>query len=104
MKFDFILFVVVMGGVLGLGLVMVKVLRVQGVKVVIFDFNQEIGEKMVKEIGVVFCQCDVLLDESVDQVFVSVCEVNGQEWILVCCVGGGNVIFIVCRDKKIGEI
>ncbi|MGB3622384.1 SDR family oxidoreductase [Ketobacter sp. MCCC 1A13808] len=104
MKLDSTLSAVVTGGASGLGLATVKALRAQGVKVAIFDLNQEIGEKMAKETGAVFCQCDVLSDESVDQAFASAREVNGQERILVCCAGGGNAIPTVRRDKKTGEI
>ena len=70
----------------------------------IFDLNEEIGQKIAEETGSVFCQCDVLSDESVDQAFAHAREVNGQERILVCCAGGGNAIPTARRDKKTGEI
>lgn len=104
MKIDSTLAAVVTGGASGLGLATVKALRVQGVKVAIFDLNREIGEKVAAETGALFCQCDVLSDESVDQAFAHAREVNGQERVLVCCAGGGNAIPTVHRDKKTGEI
>jgi NAD(P)-dependent dehydrogenase (short-subunit alcohol dehydrogenase family) len=104
MKIDSTLAAVVTGGASGLGLATVKALRMQGVKVAIFDLNREIGEKVAAETGALFCQCDVLSDESVDQAFAHAREVNGQERVLVCCAGGGNAIPTVSRDKKSGEI
>jgi len=104
MKIDSTLAAVVTGGASGLGLATVKALRAQGVKVAIFDLNEEVGEKAAAETGAVFCQCDVLSDESVDQAFAKAREVNGQERVLVCCAGGGNAIPTARRDKKTGEI
>lgn len=104
MKIDSTLAAVVTGGASGLGLATVKALRAQGVRVAIFDLNEEIGEKVAAENGALFCQCDVLSDESVDQAFAHAREVNGQERVLVCCAGGGNAIPTVHRDKKTGEI
>lgn len=104
MKIDSTLAAVVTGGASGLGLATVKALRAQGARVAIFDLNQEIGEKVAAETGALFCQCDVLSDESVDQAFAHAREVNGQERVLVCCAGGGNAIPTVHRDKKTGEI
>lgn len=104
MKIDSNIAAVVTGGASGLGLATVKALRAQGVKVAIFDLSQETGEKAAAETGAVFCQCDVLSDESVDQAFAHAREVNGQERVLVCCAGGGNAIPTARRDKKTGEI
>ena len=104
MKIDSTIAAVVTGGASGLGLATVKALRSQGVKVAIFDLNAEVGEKAAAETGAVFCQCDVLSDDSVDQAFAHAREVNGQERILVCCAGGGNAIPTARRDKKTGEI
>ena len=104
MKLDSTIAAVVTGGASGLGLATVKALRSKGVKVAIFDLNAEVGEKAATETGAIFCQCDVLSDESVDQAFAYAREVNGQERILVCCAGGGNAIPTARRDKKTGEI
>ncbi|RLU02384.1 MAG: SDR family NAD(P)-dependent oxidoreductase, partial [Ketobacter sp.] len=104
MKLDSTIAAVVTGGASGLGLATVKALRSKGVKVAIFDLNAEVGEKAATETGAIFCQCDVLSDESVDQAFAHAREVNGQERILVCCAGGGNAIPTARRDKKTGEI
>ncbi len=104
MKLDSSIAAVVTGGASGLGLATVQALRAAGVKVAIFDLNEEIGEKIAAENGAVFCRCDVLSDESVDEAFAKARAANGQERVLVCCAGGGNAIPTVRRDKETGEI
>src|SRR5882724_2714356 len=104
MKIDSSLAAVVTGGASGLGLATVKDLRAAGAAVAIFELNEETGNKVAAENGAVFCQCDVLSDESVDQAFAKSRKVQGQERALVCCAGGGNAIPTVRRDKATGEI
>ncbi|MDB5968620.1 MAG: family oxidoreductase [Hydrocarboniphaga sp.] len=104
MKIDTSLAAVVTGGASGLGLSTVKALRAAGARVAIFDRNPETGAKMAAETGAVFCECDVLSDESVDAAFAKARAANGQERALVCCAGGGNAIRTASRDKATGEI
>src|SRR5690349_13898105 len=104
MKVDSSLAAVVTGGASGLGLATVQALRAAGAKVAIFDLNPEAGEKAAAATGSVFCQCDVLSDESVDAAFAKARQAQGQERALVCCAGGGNAIPTVKRDKQTGEI
>lgn len=104
MNIDSTVAAVVTGGASGLGFATVQALRAAGVKVAIFDLNPETGEKAAADTGSVFCQVDVLSDDSVDAAFVRAREANGQERILVCCAGGGNAIPTARRDKKTGEI
>jgi NAD(P)-dependent dehydrogenase (short-subunit alcohol dehydrogenase family) len=104
MKIDSSLAAVVTGGASGLGLATVKALRAAGARVAIFDLNPETGEKAAAETGAVFCRCDVLSDESVDEAFAKARAANGQERVLVCCAGGGNAIPTARRDKETGEI
>lgn len=104
MKLDATLSAVVTGGASGLGLATVKALRASGVKVAIFDFNEDTGRKAAEETGAVFCQCDVTRDDSVDAAFAAARAVNGQERVLVSCAGGGNAIATARRDKASGEI
>ncbi len=103
-KIDSALAVVVTGGASGLGLATVKALRAAGVRVAIFDLNEEKGAAAAKETGATFCRCDVLSDESVDQAFAKARTAQGQERALVCCAGGGNAILTAKRDKKTGAI
>ncbi|QIG80720.1 SDR family NAD(P)-dependent oxidoreductase [Stakelama tenebrarum] len=104
MRIDSSLSAIVTGGASGLGLATVKALREAGVKVAIFDLNPESGEAAAAETGAIFCECDVLSDESVDAAFAKAREANGQERALVTCAGGGNAIPTVKRDKETGEI
>lgn len=104
MKIDSSLSAVVTGGASGLGLATVKALRAAGASVAIFDLNQENGEKAAAETGAIFCQCDVLSDESVDAAFAKSRAAQGQERALVCCAGSGNAISTARRDKKTGAI
>jgi len=104
MKIDSSLAAVVTGGASGLGLATVQALRAAGAKVAIFDLNPETGEKAAAETGAVFCRCDVLSDESVDEAFAKARAAHGQERALVCCAGGGNAIATARRDKNSGEI
>jgi NAD(P)-dependent dehydrogenase (short-subunit alcohol dehydrogenase family) len=104
MKIDTSLAAVVTGGASGLGLATVKALRAAGAAVAIFDLNEETGNRMAAETGAIFCRCDVLSDESVDQAFAKARAAQGQERALVCCAGGGNAIPTARRDKTTGEI
>jgi len=104
MKIDSSLAAVVTGGASGLGLATVEALRAQGAAVAIFDLNEETGERAAAATGAIFCQCDVLSDESVDAAFAKARAAQGQERALVCCAGGGNAIPTARRDKKTGEI
>jgi NAD(P)-dependent dehydrogenase (short-subunit alcohol dehydrogenase family) len=104
MKIDSSLTAVVTGGASGLGLATVKALRAVGASVAIFDLNEDTGNKAAAETGAIFCQCDVLTDESVDRAFAKARAAQGQERALVCCAGGGNAIPTARRDKTTGEI
>ncbi len=104
MQVDSNLVAVVTGGASGLGLATVKALRAAGASVAIFDLNEDTGEQAAAETGAIFCQCDVLSDESVDAAFARARQAQGQERALVCCAGGGNAIATARRDKKTGEI
>ena len=57
---------VVTGGASGLGEATVRLLASKGVKVAIFDMNEEKGEAMAKEVGGVFCKCNVTSEEEVE--------------------------------------
>jgi len=103
-KIDSSLAAVVTGGASGLGLATVKALRAAGAAVAIFDLNEETGNKAAAATGAIFCQCDVLSDESVDRAFAKARAAQGQERALVCCAGGGNAIPTARRDKTTGEI
>jgi NAD(P)-dependent dehydrogenase (short-subunit alcohol dehydrogenase family) len=103
MKLDSSVAAVVTGGASGLGAATSRALAAHGVKVAIFDFNEEKGEAIAKEIGGVFCKVDVTSEEQVDAGFAKARAAHGQERILVNCAGTGNAVKTAGRDKKTGE-
>ncbi len=94
---------VVTGGASGLGEATTRALAAQGVKVAIFDMNEAKGEAVAKEVGGVFCKCNVTSEEEVDAAFAKARAAHGQERILVNCAGTGNAAKTASRDKQTGE-
>ena len=94
---------VVTGGASGLGEATVRALAEHGVKVAIFDMNEQKGEAVAKEVGGVFCKCNVTSEEEVDAAFAKARAAHGQERILVNCAGTGNAFKTASRDKQTGE-
>jgi len=94
---------VVTGGASGLGEATARALAARGVKVALFDLNEERGEALAREIGGVFCNVNVTEEQSVDAGFDKARGVHGQERILVNCAGTGNVMKTASRDKETGE-
>src|ERR1700741_1738542 len=95
MKIDNSIAAVVTGGASGLGRASVKALAASGVKVAIFDINEEAGEALDKEIGGVFCKVDIMSEESVLAGFEKARAANGQERVLLHCAvvsGGGKTV------------
>ena len=102
MKIDSSLSAVVTGGASGLGLATVKALLAAGVKVAIFDINEENGQKVADEAGALFCKVDIMSEESVLAGFEKARAANGQERVLVHCAvfaKGGKTI---SKDKETG--
>jgi NAD(P)-dependent dehydrogenase (short-subunit alcohol dehydrogenase family) len=94
---------VVTGGASGLGEATVRALAARGVKVAIFDMNEQKGEAVAKDVGGVFCKVNVTSEEDVDAGFAKARAAHGQERILVNCAGTGNAIKTASRDKQTGE-
>lgn len=103
MKLDSSIAAVVTGGASGLGEATVRQLASHGVKVAIFDMNEAKGEAVAKDVGGVFCKCNVTSEEDVDAAFAKARAAHGQERILVNCAGTGNAIKTASRDKTTGE-
>jgi NAD(P)-dependent dehydrogenase (short-subunit alcohol dehydrogenase family) len=95
---------IVTGGASGLGKASATALVAAGAKVAIFDMNIEKGEATAKEIGAVFCEVNVMSEDSCLAGFAKARAANGQERIFVGCAGGGMGGKIISRDKTTGEI
>ncbi len=104
MKLDSSISAVVTGGASGLGAATARALAAKGVKVAIFDLQEEKGTALANEIGGVFCEVNVTDDASVDAGFEKARAAIGQERILVNCAGTGNAIKTASRSKEDGSI
>lgn len=104
MKLDSSIVAVVTGGSSGLGEATARALAAKGVKVAIFDLNEEKGVALAKELGGVFCKVNVCSDADVDAGFATSRAALGQERILINCAGTGNAVKTASRDKQTGAI
>lgn len=95
---------VVTGAASGLGEATARALAAQGVRVAVFDMNEERGVQVAAEIGGVFCPVDVTSDEGAAAGFAQARASHGQERILVNCAGIAIGQKTVSRDKTTGEI
>ena len=95
---------VVTGAASGLGEATARALAAKGVKVAIFDLQEEKGKQVAADIGGIFCEVNVTDDASVDAGFAKAREAHGQERILVNCAGVGNAIKTASRSKTDGSI
>lgn len=102
MFFDTNTAAVVTGGASGLGRASAVALAANGIKVTIFDLNEEMGTEVAREIGGVFAKVDVTSEESVIAGFETARAAHGQERITVHCAQiskGGKTLG---RDKETG--
>jgi NAD(P)-dependent dehydrogenase (short-subunit alcohol dehydrogenase family) len=104
MKLDSSISAVVTGGASGLGEATARALASHGVKVALFDMNEEKGLKVAEEIGGVFCKVNVTSDADVDAGFEKARAAHGQERILINCAGTGNAAKTASRSRDTGEI
>ncbi|MBB4858427.1 NAD(P)-dependent dehydrogenase (short-subunit alcohol dehydrogenase family) [Novosphingobium chloroacetimidivorans] len=102
MKIDNTIAAIVTGGASGLGRASAKALADAGVKVAVFDISEEAGEAFAAEIGGVFCNVNIMDEESVEAGFAKARAAHGQERLVVHCAvvaGGGKTVSF---DKKTG--
>jgi NAD(P)-dependent dehydrogenase (short-subunit alcohol dehydrogenase family) len=104
MKLDKSIAAVVTGGASGLGAATARRLAQDGVRVALFDLNEEAGEQVAREIGGVFCKVNVTSTPEVEAGFAKARAAHGQERILVNCAGVGGSAKTVSRDKQTREI
>ncbi|WP_288902862.1 SDR family NAD(P)-dependent oxidoreductase [uncultured Sneathiella sp.] len=95
---------IITGGASGLGAATARKLAASGVKVGIFDLNEEQGNAVASEIGGAFAKVNVTSEADVDAGFKSIRAKLGQERILVNCAGTGNAFKTASRDRETGEI
>ncbi len=95
---------IVTGGASGLGEATAKELAAAGVKVGIFDMNEERGKMVAGEIGGTFAKVNVADPESVDAGLSSIRAANGQERIMINCAGIGMGMKTASRKRDTGEI
>ncbi|ACY14202.1 SDR family NAD(P)-dependent oxidoreductase [Haliangium ochraceum] len=95
---------IVTGGASGLGEATARMLAGKGVKVALFDLQEDRGASVAGDIGGTFCKVDVTDEASVDAAFEKARAANGQERILVNCAGTANAIKTASRSKKDGSI
>ncbi len=89
---------VVTGAGSGLGAATARALAAKGVKVTIFDVNEEGGNEVASEIGGTFVKVDVSDPACVLEGLQSARDANGQESICVNCAGVGWAAKTVDRD------
>ena len=104
MKLDKTISAVVTGGASGLGAATARLLASHGVKVAVFDLNEDLGNALAKELGGVFCKVNVTSSAEVEAGLVKARAAHGQERILVNCAGVGGSVKTVSRDKQTREI
>jgi NAD(P)-dependent dehydrogenase (short-subunit alcohol dehydrogenase family) len=95
---------VVTGGASGLGRATAEALGASGVKVAIFDLNEEAGEAVASAIGGIFCRVDITSEDSVIAGFERARGAHGQERICVHCAQiskGGKTL---SRHRETGAI
>jgi NAD(P)-dependent dehydrogenase (short-subunit alcohol dehydrogenase family) len=94
---------VVTGGASGLGLACAKRLVAKGVKVVIIDLNQALGEQMAKELGMVYCHSDVN-DTAKVEAALDAAQALAPLRALVHCAGIGGPVRLVEKDGSPGSL
>lgn len=87
MKLDNTISAVITGGGSGLGEATARRLAAQGVRVAIFDLNEEGGNRVASDLGGTFCKVDVSDYDSLLAGFEKARAAQGQERIVVCCAG-----------------
>lgn len=95
---------IVSGGASGLGFATARALAAVGAKVAIFDMNADKGKAAAAEIGAVFCEVNIMSEESCLAGFDAARAANGQERIFVGCAGGGSSRKTISRNRETGEI
>ena len=90
---------IITGGASGLGAGAARELAKAGGQIAIWDIQEDKGLEIAKEVGGVFCNCDVTSEESVIAAMEETKEALGVGRILVNCAGTGIAIKTSSRGK-----
>lgn len=104
MQIDTTTSAVVTGGASGLGRATAEALAAAGVKVAVFDLNEEAGEVIAQAIGGVFCKVDIMSEDSVVAGFAKARAAHGQERICVHCAMASRKGKTISRNRETGEL
>jgi NAD(P)-dependent dehydrogenase (short-subunit alcohol dehydrogenase family) len=104
MKIDSTTAAVVTGGASGLGRASAEALAAAGVKVAIFDVNEEKGAEVAAAIGGLFCKVDITSEDSVIAGFAKARAAHGQERICVHCAMTSRRGKTLAWDKEAGAL
>jgi len=88
---------VITGGASGLGGATAEALNAAGMKVAIWDLNEDKGEALAKKLGGVFCKVNVADEDSVQAALTKTISELGAPRILVNCAG------IAIGEKTVGK-
>lgn len=88
---------IITGGASGLGAATAEALSEAGVKVALWDLNEEKGEALAEKLGGVFCKTNVADEASVKASLEKAVAANGAPAILVNCAG------IAIGEKTVGK-
>ena len=89
---------IITGGASGLGAATARELTANGVKVTLWDLNEELGQKVAAEIGGAFARVEVASEEDVLAGIEVAKKAHGIPRILVNCAGIGKANKIVGKD------
>ena len=104
MKLNSSVSAIVTGGASGLGEATARNLASHGVKVAIFDLNDDRGNSVASEIGGTYHKVDVSDVASVSTGFEAARAAQGSERVLVNCAGIGIAMKTVSRDRNTGDV
>ena len=90
---------IITGGASGLGAGTARELAKAGGQIAIWDIQEDKGLEIAKEVGGVFCNCDVTSEESVNAAMEETKEALGVGRILVNCAGTGIAIKTSSRGE-----
>jgi len=104
MKLDDTITAIVTGGASGLGEATARRLASRGVKVTIFDMNEEAGAAVADDIGGLFQSVDVTDVVSVEAGFTAARTAHGPARILVNCAGIAPPMKTTSRHRETGDV